>query len=213
VFNREGGSIPVVSTFQEELGVPSVLFGVGLPDENAHAPDEKLDLGNFHNGIIASAFLYDEIAQLQEPGRGRPFLDRPRGGSEDPLLLLPAAAVAAAAVLPVLVPAVVTPVVVTALHHDHTVAIHRPPVVDGAIGRTVHGPVVHGFVDGVVHRRSVDRRRVHRRVVHRAADGHMRSKVATVDPDAHMCLRGSRRGRHRQHRGEPERPSKKATHL
>jgi acetylornithine deacetylase/succinyl-diaminopimelate desuccinylase-like protein len=62
VFNREGGSIPVVSTFQEELGVPSVLFGIGLPDENAHAPDEKLDLGNFHNGIIASAYLYQEIA-------------------------------------------------------------------------------------------------------------------------------------------------------
>ena len=62
VFTREGGSIPVVSTFQEELGLPSVLFGVGLPDENAHAPDEKLDLGNFHNGIIASAFLYQEIA-------------------------------------------------------------------------------------------------------------------------------------------------------
>jgi acetylornithine deacetylase/succinyl-diaminopimelate desuccinylase-like protein len=64
VFNREGGSIPVVSTFQQELGLPSVLFGVGLPDENAHAPDEKLDLGNFHNGIIASAFLYQEIANL-----------------------------------------------------------------------------------------------------------------------------------------------------
>ena len=64
VFNREGGSIPVVSTVQEELGVPSVLFGVGLPDENAHAPDEKLDLGNFHNGIIASAYLYQEIASL-----------------------------------------------------------------------------------------------------------------------------------------------------
>ncbi len=61
VFNREGGSIPVVSTFQEELGVPCVLFGVGLPDENAHAPDEKLDLGNFHNGVIASAYLYKEI--------------------------------------------------------------------------------------------------------------------------------------------------------
>ena len=64
VFNREGGSIPVVSTFQEELGLPSVLFGVGLPDENAHAPNEKLDLGNFHNGVIASAFLYEEIANL-----------------------------------------------------------------------------------------------------------------------------------------------------
>jgi len=64
VFTREGGSIPVVSTFQEELGLPSVLFGVGLPDENAHAPDERLDLGNFHNGIIASAYLYQEIAQV-----------------------------------------------------------------------------------------------------------------------------------------------------
>ena len=65
IFTREGGSIPVVSTFQEELGLPSVLFGVGLPDENAHAPNEKLDVGNFHNGIIASAYLYDEIAQCR----------------------------------------------------------------------------------------------------------------------------------------------------
>ncbi|MCC7186372.1 MAG: dipeptidase [Acidobacteria bacterium] len=61
VFCREGGSIPVVATFQEELGIPSVLFGVGLPDENAHAPNEKLDLLNFHNGIVASAILYEEI--------------------------------------------------------------------------------------------------------------------------------------------------------
>jgi acetylornithine deacetylase/succinyl-diaminopimelate desuccinylase-like protein len=64
VLTREGGSIPVVSTFQEELGLPSVLFGVGLPDENAHAPNEKLDVANFHGGIIASAILYDEIARL-----------------------------------------------------------------------------------------------------------------------------------------------------
>jgi acetylornithine deacetylase/succinyl-diaminopimelate desuccinylase-like protein len=65
IFTREGGSIPVVSTFQEELGLPSVLFGVGLPDENAHAPNEKLDLSNFHNGIIASAYLYEEIARIR----------------------------------------------------------------------------------------------------------------------------------------------------
>ena len=64
VFTREGGSIPVVSTFQEELGVPSVLFGVGLPDENAHAPNEKLDLSNFQNGVIASAYLYEEMAHV-----------------------------------------------------------------------------------------------------------------------------------------------------
>lgn len=65
VFCREGGSIPVVSTFQEELGIPAVLFGVGLPDENAHAPNERLDLSNFHNGVVASAYLYSEIANAQ----------------------------------------------------------------------------------------------------------------------------------------------------
>jgi len=64
VFCREGGSIPVVSTFQEELKVPAVLFGIGLPDENAHAPNERLDLGNFQNGIVSAAILYQEIAKL-----------------------------------------------------------------------------------------------------------------------------------------------------
>jgi acetylornithine deacetylase/succinyl-diaminopimelate desuccinylase-like protein len=66
VFCREGGSIPVVSTFQKELGIPAVLFGVGLPDENAHAPNERLDLANFHNGVVASAILYDEIAKIRK---------------------------------------------------------------------------------------------------------------------------------------------------
>jgi len=65
VFTREGGSIPVVSTFQEVLGIPTVLFGIGLPDENSHAPNEHLDLGNFFSGTIASAFLYQEIARVQ----------------------------------------------------------------------------------------------------------------------------------------------------
>jgi acetylornithine deacetylase/succinyl-diaminopimelate desuccinylase-like protein len=65
IFNREGGSIPVVATFQEELGIPSVLFGVGLPDDNLHAPNEKLDLANFHGGIVASALLYDEISHVR----------------------------------------------------------------------------------------------------------------------------------------------------
>ena len=71
MFNREGGSIPVVATFQEILGLPSVLFGVGLPDENAHAPNEKLDLGNFHGGIIASAYPLRRDRQDEEL-RGSP---------------------------------------------------------------------------------------------------------------------------------------------
>jgi acetylornithine deacetylase/succinyl-diaminopimelate desuccinylase-like protein len=75
VFNREGGSIPVVATFQEILGLPAVLFGVGLPDENSHAPNEKLDLANFHGGVIASAFLYDEVARLPLGGTLVPPLE------------------------------------------------------------------------------------------------------------------------------------------
>jgi len=65
VYMREGGSIPVVATFQRVLGLPSVLFGVGLPDDRIHAPNEKLDLDNFFNGVVASAYLYDEIAGVR----------------------------------------------------------------------------------------------------------------------------------------------------
>lgn len=68
VFHREGGSIPVVSTFQETLGLPSVLFGIGLPDENAHAPNEKLDLDNLHKGIVSTVALYQEIGEIARPG-------------------------------------------------------------------------------------------------------------------------------------------------
>ena len=65
VFTREGGSIPVVADFQETLGVPVVLFGFGLPDDNLHAPNEKFNLDNFFNGVLASAFLYQEIAEIR----------------------------------------------------------------------------------------------------------------------------------------------------
>ncbi len=63
VFVREGGSIPVVATLAETLGLSTVLMGVGLPDENAHAPNEKLDLGNFQNGIVSVAHFFDEFSR------------------------------------------------------------------------------------------------------------------------------------------------------
>ncbi len=65
VFTREGGSIPVIASFEEIFGLPAVLFGIGLPDENAHAPNEKLDLDNFHRGVISVAALYEEIGALR----------------------------------------------------------------------------------------------------------------------------------------------------
>ena len=63
VFVREGGTIPVVTTLAETLGLSTVLMGVGLPDENAHAPNEKLDLGNFQNGIVSVAHFFDEFSR------------------------------------------------------------------------------------------------------------------------------------------------------
>lgn len=59
---REGGSIPIVIDFERILGVPGVLLGFGLNDENLHAPDEHFDLGNFHRGIETSLHLMREMA-------------------------------------------------------------------------------------------------------------------------------------------------------
>ena len=64
VFIREGGSIPFVRTIADAMGKPCLLMGFGQPDENAHAPNEWLDLENFHLGIKSAAFLYDELAKL-----------------------------------------------------------------------------------------------------------------------------------------------------
>ncbi len=61
VFVREGGSIPIVANFARVLKVPCVLLGVGLNDDNLHAPNEKLDLDNFHKGIEAAALFMQEF--------------------------------------------------------------------------------------------------------------------------------------------------------
>jgi acetylornithine deacetylase/succinyl-diaminopimelate desuccinylase-like protein len=53
VFMRCGGSIPIAGIFREFLGVPSVLMGFGLPDDNLHSPNEKFHLPNFYRGIEA----------------------------------------------------------------------------------------------------------------------------------------------------------------
>ncbi len=52
-FKREGGSIPVVGQMQSILGFDSVLTGFGLPDDNLHAPNEKMHLPTWYKGIEA----------------------------------------------------------------------------------------------------------------------------------------------------------------
>jgi acetylornithine deacetylase/succinyl-diaminopimelate desuccinylase-like protein len=63
VFIRSGGSIPIVGDFARNLGLPSVMMGFGLPDDNLHAPNEKFHLKNFELGIESI------IRFMEEAGR------------------------------------------------------------------------------------------------------------------------------------------------
>lgn len=67
VFMREGGSIPVVATFHDLLGVDTLLLGWGLDDDNTHSPNEKFSLADFHRGIKASANLWRELGTIRKP--------------------------------------------------------------------------------------------------------------------------------------------------
>jgi acetylornithine deacetylase/succinyl-diaminopimelate desuccinylase-like protein len=62
VVTGEGGSIPVVSDFEQILKAPVLLLGFGLPGENAHAPNEWMSDENFTRGMRAIAALWEELA-------------------------------------------------------------------------------------------------------------------------------------------------------
>lgn len=64
VFIREGGSIPVVSAFHDQLGVDTLLLGWGLDDDNTHSPNEKFSLADYHRGIKASTYLWQELSKI-----------------------------------------------------------------------------------------------------------------------------------------------------
>ncbi len=64
LFAREGGSIPVIASFERLLGLKSVLMGFGLDTDAIHSPNERFKLDNFHRGIQSVAVFYDELAKL-----------------------------------------------------------------------------------------------------------------------------------------------------
>jgi acetylornithine deacetylase/succinyl-diaminopimelate desuccinylase-like protein len=64
VFIREGGSIPFVTDMHDTFNVPCILMGFGLPDENAHAPDEHIALENYFGGIKAVANFYQDLGTM-----------------------------------------------------------------------------------------------------------------------------------------------------
>ncbi|MEM9411553.1 MAG: M20/M25/M40 family metallo-hydrolase, partial [Planctomycetota bacterium] len=65
VFIRSGGSIPVVNSFTEKLGIDTLLLGWGQDDDNPHSPNEKFSLDDFHKGIQSSAYLWSEISKIK----------------------------------------------------------------------------------------------------------------------------------------------------
>ena len=66
VFRREGGSVPVTAQFKDILGIESILTGFGLPDDNLHAPNEKIHLPTFYRGIDALIRFILNLGQTTE---------------------------------------------------------------------------------------------------------------------------------------------------
>jgi len=62
-YTREGGSIPIVNALTKMWNTPCLLIGLGLPDENAHAPNEYMDVDNFYGGARALAYLFHKLGK------------------------------------------------------------------------------------------------------------------------------------------------------
>jgi acetylornithine deacetylase/succinyl-diaminopimelate desuccinylase-like protein len=63
VYMRGGGTLPIVADFQDTLGATVVMMGFGLPDDNAHAPNEKFHLPTFYRGIETLIYYYAELGE------------------------------------------------------------------------------------------------------------------------------------------------------
>jgi acetylornithine deacetylase/succinyl-diaminopimelate desuccinylase-like protein len=60
---RGGGSIPICSLFEKELGVKIVFMGFGLDSDNLHSPNEKYDLFNYYKGIETIPYFHQYFAE------------------------------------------------------------------------------------------------------------------------------------------------------
>ena len=69
VFIRSGGSIPVVHTFQNALGIPAVLMGFGLPDDHIHGPNEKFHMSIFYKAVETCVWYLALASELEHAVR------------------------------------------------------------------------------------------------------------------------------------------------
>ncbi len=63
---RSGGSIPIIATFEDILGIKSILMGFGLESDAIHSPNENFPLAQFYNGIETIPHFYKHFAELMK---------------------------------------------------------------------------------------------------------------------------------------------------
>ncbi len=61
---RGGGSIPICSLLEKELGIKIVFMGFGLDSDNLHSPNEKFNIANFYKGIETIPYFHKYFAEL-----------------------------------------------------------------------------------------------------------------------------------------------------
>jgi len=61
---RGGGSIPICSILEKELGIKIVFMGFGLDSDNLHSPNEKFELKNFYKGIETIPYFHKYFAEM-----------------------------------------------------------------------------------------------------------------------------------------------------
>ncbi|MFO7722777.1 MAG: peptidase M20, partial [Bacteroidales bacterium] len=66
---RSGGSIPIIATFEEKLGIKSILMGFGLEADAIHSPNENYPLEQFFNGIKTIPWFYHYFVELNKESR------------------------------------------------------------------------------------------------------------------------------------------------
>ena len=61
---RMGGTLPVSAIFREMLGVDTMTFGLAMPDEDVHAPNEFFRLSSLDEGLRTWPMLLTELGTL-----------------------------------------------------------------------------------------------------------------------------------------------------
>ena len=62
---RGGGSIPICSLFEKELGIKIIFMGFGLDSDNLHSPNEKFNIDNYYKGIETIPYFHKYFAELK----------------------------------------------------------------------------------------------------------------------------------------------------